>query len=89
MKEFYVKTEDFIRKASATLGSGNLKQAVRLPEGQDLYEWVAVHTIDFFNQIDMLYGTVTDACTQDGCPVMSAGPKYEYHWADGKDIKKP
>eukprot|EP00800_Vazella_pourtalesii_P003750 TRINITY_DN138_c0_g1_i1.p1 TRINITY_DN138_c0_g1~~TRINITY_DN138_c0_g1_i1.p1 ORF type:complete len:229 (-),score=51.71 TRINITY_DN138_c0_g1_i1:579-1265(-) len=89
MKESFIKTDDFIKKASATLGSGNLKQAVRLPEGQDLCEWVAVHTIDFFNQIDMLYGTVTEYCTQLQCPVMSAGPKYEYHWADGKEIKKP
>ena len=44
MKESFLKTDDFIKKASATLGSGNLKQAVRLPEGQDLCEWVAVHS---------------------------------------------
>jgi hypothetical protein len=37
----------------------------------------------------MLYGTVTEFCTEETCPVMSAGPKYEYHWADGHIIKKP
>lgn len=33
--------------------------------------------VDFFNQINMLYGTITDFCTEESCPVMSAGPKYE------------
>ena len=37
----------------------------------------------------MLYGTITDFCTEDNCPIMSAGPKYEYHWADGRSVKKP
>ena len=31
--------------------------------------------VDFFNQINMLYGTITDHCTTESCPVMSAGPK--------------
>jgi len=69
--------------AEATLGSGNLKLAVTLPEGEDLNEWLAVNSVDFFNQINMLYGTITEFCTPQECPVMSAGPKYEYHWADG------
>lgn len=74
--------------AEATLGSGNLRLAVTLPEGEDLNEWLAVNTVDFFNQINMLYGTITEFCTPENCPVMSAGPKYEYHWADGQEIKK-
>ncbi|XP_060043054.1 MOB kinase activator 1A isoform X3 [Erinaceus europaeus] len=45
--------------------------------------------VDFFNQINMLYGTITEFCTEASCPVMSAGPRYEYHWADGTNIKKP
>ena len=44
---------------------------------------------DFFRQIDMLYGTLTDYCTDESCPLMSAGPKYTYLWADGYRIKKP
>ncbi|XP_035181196.1 MOB kinase activator 1B isoform X1 [Oxyura jamaicensis] len=80
---------ELLKHAEATLGSGNLRMAVMLPEGEDLNEWVAVNTVDFFNQINMLYGTITDFCTEESCPVMSAGPKYEYHWADGTNIKKP
>lgn len=37
----------------------------------------------------MLYGTITEFCTEESCAVMSAGPKYEYHWADGHTVKKP
>eukprot|EP00051_Salpingoeca_urceolata_P026276 m.476709 g.476709 ORF g.476709 m.476709 type:complete len:227 (-) comp20622_c0_seq1:180-860(-) len=75
--------------AEATLGSGNLRLAVQLPSGEDTNEWVAVNSVDFFNQINMLYGTLTEYCTQETCPVMSAGPKYEYHWADGVVVKRP
>nr|CCX34990.1 Mob as tumor suppressor [Blattella germanica] len=80
---------DLMKHAAATLGSGNLRLAVMLPEGEDLNEWVAVNTVDFFNQINMLYGTITEFCTEESCPIMSAGPKYEYHWADGLTVKKP
>ena len=31
--------------------SGNLRLAVMLPEGEDINEWVAVNTVDFFNQV--------------------------------------
>jgi len=80
---------DLMKHAAATLGSGNLRLAVQLPEGEDMDEWIAVNTVDFFNQINMLYGTITEFCTEDCCPIMSAGPKYEYHWADGQTVKKP
>ncbi|PWZ46088.1 MOB kinase activator-like 1A, partial [Zea mays] len=73
----------------ATLGSGNLREAVRLPPGEDINEWLAVNTVDFFNQVNMLYGTLTEFCTPESCPTMTAGPKYEYRWADGVQIKKP
>ncbi|XP_050965580.1 MOB kinase activator 1A isoform X1 [Labeo rohita] len=80
---------ELLKHAEATLGSGNLRAAVMLPEGEDLNEWIAVNTVDFFNQINMLYGTITEFCTETSCSVMSAGPRYEYHWADGTNIKKP
>ncbi|VDD75384.1 unnamed protein product [Mesocestoides corti] len=76
-------------EAAGTLGSGDLKQAVRLPTGEDLCEWVAVNTVEFFQQINMLYGTLAEFCTDTTCPIMSAGPRYEYYWADGQTVKKP
>ncbi|KAL2454972.1 MOB kinase activator-like 1A [Abeliophyllum distichum] len=74
---------------TSTLGSGNLREAVRLPVGEDVDEWLAVNTVDFFNQVNILYATLTEFCTESSCPIMSAGPKYEYRWADGVNIKKP
>lgn len=39
-----------IQIAQMTLGSGNLQLAVELPAGEDLNEWLAVNTIDFYNE---------------------------------------
>ena len=35
-----------------------------------------VSAVDFFNQVNLLYGTLTEFCTPDNCPTMTAGPKY-------------
>lgn len=43
---------ELLKRATNTLGSGNLRQAVKLPEGEDLNEWIAVNIVDFFNQIN-------------------------------------
>ena len=59
-----------------------------LPEGEDLNEWIAVNTVDFFNQINMLYGTITEFCTEQSCPVMSAGPKYEVSSQEKGDLTR-
>ncbi len=32
---------------------------------------------------------LVEFCTAESCPVMSAGPKYEYLWADGTNVKTP
>ena len=37
------KQAEFIRQASATLGSSELRDAVKLPQGEDLNEWLAVN----------------------------------------------
>ncbi|TIA93364.1 hypothetical protein E3P99_00221 [Wallemia hederae] len=75
-KQFQLK-----KYAEATLGSGNLAEAVKLPQGEDSDEWIAIHCVDFFNHLNMLYGCVNDFCTLKNCPIMSAGPRYEYQWA--------
>lgn len=75
--------------AKATLGSGNMRSAVMLPKGEDLNEWLAVNTVDFFNEISLLYGTLSEFCLPSTCPVMSAGPAYQYLWADKTTYKTP
>lgn len=38
--------------------------------------WISA--VDFFNQVNLLYGTLTEFCTPENCPTMTAGPKYGY-----------
>lgn len=73
----------------STLGSGSaLAQAVKLPRDEDLNEWLAVHVVDFYNQLNMLYGTITEFCSPQTCPRMTATSEYEYLWQDS-NISKP
>jgi MOB kinase activator 1 len=79
--------------AEATLGSGSLRKAVKLPEGEDKDEWLAVNgelatlihfewdgrdadecllVVDFYNQINLLYGSITEFCSPQSCPEMKA-----------------
>ena len=61
----------------------SFSQAVKLPAGEDFSDWLAVHVVDFFNRINLIYGTVCEQCSDTSCPTMSGGPKYEYLWQDG------
>lgn len=72
----------------ATLGGGELRKTVQLPEGEDLNEWIAVNTVHFFNAASMIYGTCQEFCTKETCETMSAG-RAEYLWKDGVKYKKP
>ncbi|EAT84747.2 hypothetical protein SNOG_07281 [Parastagonospora nodorum SN15] len=67
--------------AEATLGSGSLRKAVKLPEGEDKDEWLAqkleawltkMPVVDFYNQINLLYGSITEFCSPQSCPEMKA-----------------
>ncbi|XP_034129343.1 MOB kinase activator-like 3 isoform X4 [Drosophila guanche] len=72
------------KQAQASLQSGiNLRQVVRLPAGENMNDWLAVHVVDFFNRINLIYGTVSEFCDESTCPTMSGGSRYEYLWADG------
>jgi len=39
------KRYELHKKAKVTLGSGDLRQAVQLPAGEELNEWLAVNTV--------------------------------------------
>ncbi|KAJ1678106.1 Maintenance of ploidy protein mob2, partial [Spiromyces aspiralis] len=46
---------------------------------------------EFFNLINLFYGIITNFCTMSECPVMNAGPAYEYTWTDSqrRTVKLP
>ncbi|KAE8670868.1 MOB kinase activator-like 1A [Hibiscus syriacus] len=68
----------------ATLGSGNLREAVRLPPGEDFNEWLAVNTVDFFNQVNLLYGMNIDGqmVCKSRDPIEVSAPKYVEYLMD-------
>ena len=82
-----------------------MRKAVKLPEGEDLNEWLAVNgklnhlelhpdvggaehdtrtlieyptlsckttVADFYTQVNLLYGSITEFCSPQSCPEMKA-----------------
>mmetsp|Transcript_31464 Transcript_31464/g.86539 ORF Transcript_31464/g.86539 Transcript_31464/m.86539 type:complete len:247 (+) Transcript_31464:153-893(+) len=72
-----------------TLGSKDLADQVKLPEGSSEEEWLAVTTVEIFNELNLLYSAFRDCCTDATCPEMSAGRAYVWLWADGDEYKTP
>ncbi|KAL7722933.1 Mob1/phocein family protein [Entamoeba marina] len=62
------------------VASGDLIHAVKLAEGQNLYEWLSVNCFDFVETLQLIYSSVSDFCNETSCPQMSAGPSIEYLW---------
>lgn len=67
----------------------NLKDAVKLPERENPEEWIALNLYDFNKQVRMLYGTLEEYCTNESCPRMSTGKKFEYLWSSGPTNEAP
>ncbi len=71
--------------ALSLLDIENLKESVKLPlvllrEVDGLNHWLAAHTVDFYNLINIIYGSLTQYCTEETCPSMNGGTKLEYLW---------
>ena len=75
---------------AATLGSGNMRGAVVVPEGEDKNEWLAANTLDFFDHVSLLYGIVAESAAAKYTKQSEGFPAgYEYRWADGVKVKNP
>ncbi|KAJ7288011.1 Mob1/phocein [Mycena rebaudengoi] len=70
----------------AALVKGNFRTIVMQPKYVDVNEWVAVNMYDFYTNLNEFYGVLTECCTQQSCPTMSAGPTLNYTWV--QDRKK-
>lgn len=70
-----------------TIPESRLRDLVDLPEGLDYNEWLASHTLAFFDHINLLYGTVSEFCTMSGCPDMTGPGNRQYLWFDEKGKK--
>lgn len=58
-----------------------------LPGGLDSNEWIALHTLGFFDHINLIYGTVSEFCTQSTCPEMCGPGPRGYQWVDDRGKK--
>ncbi|XP_056622442.1 MOB kinase activator 2b isoform X1 [Triplophysa dalaica] len=64
----------------------DLKELVVLPREIDLNEWLACNTTTFFNLINLQYSTISEFCTGETCPAMTACNTI-YYWYDEKGKK--
>jgi len=65
----------------------DLLSITEVPNGLDANEWHALHTIGFFEHINLLYGTISEFCNLSSCPEMlGPGPRL-YMWLDDKGKK--
>lgn len=75
------------------LNGEDIQEAIKPPNNsriQTKEEWLALNTFYFFNQTNIVYSLLPEnVCTVHTCKVMSAGPRYQYLWADGQKVKKP
>ncbi|XP_046579148.1 MOB kinase activator 2-like isoform X1 [Haliotis rubra] len=62
---------------------------VSLPPHLDYNEWLATHTIAFFNHVNLMYGVISEYCTSEGqaCSSMAAPGSVQYYWYDDKGKK--
>ena len=84
------KRQDLSTMKKTTLGTGSMLATVVLPPGEDLNEWLAVHVVDFYNDVSLMYGLVADDAGKMFTGQGEGFPQgFEYRWADGVSVKKP
>eukprot|EP00871_Galdieria_phlegrea_P001989 jgi/Galph1/2791/GphlegSOOS_G1462.1 len=66
----------------------DLREAVRLPEGYPENDWIYLSLLDSLYHVSLLQNCLFGECTDESCPVMSAGSKYEYLWQDNEQFKR-
>mgnify|MGYP002804141940 FL=1 len=68
-----------------SLTKEQIMEIVVLPAGMDINEWLATHTLTLFNSINQIYGAITEFCTANTCPTMTAGTViYSWYGRKGK-----
>ncbi|EIW67075.1 hypothetical protein TREMEDRAFT_64944 [Tremella mesenterica DSM 1558] len=66
----------------AALVKGSFKTIVKVPAYVDGNEWVAIGLFDFYHMLNHFYTALTDFCTIQNCPMMTAGPTLYFLWPD-------
>lgn len=74
----------FKQKQGAVIPVPTIRKSIKLPMGTDKNEWLAKNICEFSDELDKLYGTVTEYCTEESCPIMTAGPGFKYLWRENE-----
>lgn len=76
-------------KMRRTLGSGDLRHAVKLPKGEEMNDWLAANTVDFFNEVSLMYGCCIDDARKFQKPGEGFPSGVEYRWLgkEGKPVR--
>ncbi|KAJ3381981.1 hypothetical protein HDU92_005014 [Lobulomyces angularis] len=86
------KRDKFSTQIIKTLGF-SLTDAVKIPnDGTCRNEWLVVNCnvcVYFYNQMNLLHGCLSEICTVETCPTMSAGGRYEFLWKSEEKKGKP
>mmetsp|Transcript_18244 Transcript_18244/g.32251 ORF Transcript_18244/g.32251 Transcript_18244/m.32251 type:complete len:223 (-) Transcript_18244:367-1035(-) len=79
----FVEVRPRPRLTKRALRPKTILEEVALPKGEDLHEWIAANTVDFYNEISLLYGLVVDDAQRDfKNPGEGFPPGFEYRWAE-------
>lgn len=76
--------DDYVREK---ITDTDLNKLVTPPAELDHNEWLASHTISFFEHVNLMYGAVSEFCTTTGCTSMTAPSNTQYLWFDEKGKK--
>ena len=70
----FSRAEHLHDTASATLGLGNYRKAVKLPANCDNPDdWIAVQLFEIYAEAVLVSSVISDFCTPKTCPKMTAG----------------
>ncbi|KAI0225418.1 MOB kinase activator-like 2 [Lamellibrachia satsuma] len=76
--------DDYVQEK---IQSTDMAPLVKLPYGLNYNEWLATHTISFFEHINLMYGIVSEYCTTSACTAMTGPGNIQYSWVDEKGKK--
>lgn len=71
----------------AIIEFSDLIKLIKLQGPIDHYEWLAFNTKMYFDQINVVYGAISDNCTLQTCPTMNAPGNNQFYWLDEKGKK--
>ena len=55
---------------------------MRVPPEEDKSEWLAANTVDFYNELSLMYGLCSEDNQRFSKPGEGFPPGFEYRWAD-------